>query len=80
MAGIEPIEPLAWTSNSGEENNSLDKKKQKKNKTKMFTSVASGLHTLAENNLFYFFFFISNLKDVGSDPENIKSIKFCLHK
>ena len=38
------LEPLAWTSNSGEENNSLDKKKQKKNKTKMFTSVASGLH------------------------------------
>ena len=26
------------------------------------------------------FFFISNLKDVGSNPENSKSIKFCLHK
>ena len=31
-------------------------------------------------SVFYFFFFISNMKDVGSNLENNKSIKFCLHK
>ena len=29
---------------------------------------------------FYFFFFISNLKYVGSNSESSKSTKFCLHK
>ena len=33
------------------------------------------------NTLYFFsFFFISNLKDVCTNPENSKSIKFCLHK
>ena len=31
------------------------------------------------SSMFYFFFFISNLKDVGSNPENSKSKQFCLH-
>ena len=81
-------------------------KKQKKNQTKIYTSVVFGLNIklktffsaqtpLAQWQLhgmqirriqiqiyfvFYFFFFISNTKDVGSNPENSKSIQFCLQK